>query len=302
MEPLNKPIHSEVELAVYYDPNFPSSWISHGRAYPKKIADFFSNNGVQLLDANQLRDFILAAINDKSAHRKLIIFSQDVVPNTVVENYYSTTTLREYLDAGGSILWIGDIPLYYVGKPEKKAELVAKHGTPTNMLGIIPVFATPKTTVRIKAVGRRTGLRSKWSGTRPILKDQGLTILAQSESVVCRYYLDLERKKNLLARFWDWIRTIQSFKAADFEVSFGKSKAARELKTKIHVHETHPNAWLKCFNDYYPKCGFYRIWDYEPRNLTDNMVKELFKIAKSISRRIGRMSRIFWLSREDRNT
>lgn len=296
----------EAEIAVYYDPKFPSCWISHSRSYPKKIADFFAKNEVRLLDANQLRDFMLEAINDKVAHKKLVVFSQDAAPNTVAENYYSTTTLREYLDAGGSILWIGDIPLYYIGEPGKeKPTLVDVYGTPTNMLGIVPVYAYhPKTTVTIKALGRRIGLRSKWSGTRPILRDKGIKVLAESESVACRYYIDIERRKNLLARFWDWIRTIRTFKAATFEIGVGVSEEKKRKKAgvpEIHVHETHVNGWMKCFNDYYPNSGFYRIWDYEPRNLTDNMVKELFNIAKSISRRIARASPIFWLSKDDKN-
>lgn len=281
----------ETEVVLYHDATYSSCWINKKKGFPKKIANYFLGKGIKLLNADELKDFMISAIENNLAHQKLVVFSQDAIPRTLVENVYSTTTFREYLDSGGSVLWIGDIPLYYIGEKEKDATLVDVQGTPTNMIGIVPVYAWhPKTTVEITPLGKRIGLKHKWSGTRPILKDKGIRKLAQSETILCRYYIDVKKKKNLLSRFWDWLRTIKTFKAANFELGFGTDEEKKTKKTdkkpQIYVHENHVNAWVKCFNDAFPNTGFYRIWDYEPRNLTDNNIEELYQIAEAISDKI----------------
>ena len=93
-------------------------WIDERAGYPAKIAKFLhQKKGIRIVDAVALRDFMVEGIQQGNCSGKLVVFSQDVVPDTVIEDYYPNTTFREYLDAGGSVLWIGDIPLWYVGKP-----------------------------------------------------------------------------------------------------------------------------------------------------------------------------------------
>jgi len=280
---------------VFRDSTYPSSWINDSLGYPDKIASFFSNNAVKLVDADELKQFMVSSLEEGSSHQKLVVFSQDIVPKTIAENYYTTTTVREYLDAGGSLLWIGDIPLFYIGD-EKKVDKAWQKGTPVNMLGIHPVFANPKRTVTFTKCGRNIGMKHKWSGTRPIFLDQGIQALAKSENFTCRYYyVDIEMRKGILRRFWDWVRTAKSISAGGFalEVSDREEVEKKVEKLRPHFHETHVNAWIKCFNKNHPYCGFYRIWDYEVRNLTSAMVEELFNIAQSISRRIARIGKLF---------
>ena len=70
-------------------------------------------------------------------------------------------------------------------------------------------------------------------------------------------------------------------------VDFAREQEERpEVKGEYYFHETNINAWMKCYNDDYPTCGFYRIWDYEPRNLTDKMVQEVVDIAEAVSERL----------------
>jgi len=37
----------------------------------------------------------------------------------------------------------------------------------------------------------------------------------------------------------------------------------------------------------YPFSGFYRIWDYNPRNITDEIVEDIFRIVKGIKIRLA---------------
>jgi hypothetical protein len=283
------------EMVVYYDASFPGTWINANKGYPAKIAKAFSAKNVRILDAPSLEQFIHRAIENYEANQRLAVFSQDVIPATIVESHSAANTFREYLDAGGSVLWIGDIPLWSVGNAREKTE-IANEGGPAEILGVNPSISVPKTSVTITNLGRLIGLRTKWSGMRPIIKDTGIKPLAISENLISRYYIDIEKRKSWFKRH---LGTIESIKAMDFEVSFGKesdqSKSVKGAQYSLHLHETHVNAWMKCFNSYFPNCGFYRIWDYPPVNLTDKMVEELFTIAERISHRISRTSQTFWL-------
>jgi len=104
---------SEIEIVVYYDRNFPNAWIEP--QYSISISSFFQQNGVAIVDASKLEDFMTASIDQRVAHRKIVMFSQDVVPSTICRETGSNTLIREYLDAGGNVVWIGDIPLFYIG-------------------------------------------------------------------------------------------------------------------------------------------------------------------------------------------
>jgi hypothetical protein len=288
----------KVEIVVYHDPTRQSLWIDKSKQDPQRIADFFSKKTIKTLNANDLKIFMEQALDKSNAHQKLVVFSQDVAPDTIVESNSSDNTLRRYLDAGGSVLWLGDVPLYYKSEANKEEPTpIAQYGAPTEILGLIFVYSVPKTSVSFTLLGRNIGLRTKWSGMRPVVEDKGLLALARSESLLCRYYIEIEKKAGLIRRAWNKLRTIQSFQAAQFGISFGQDRIqpsqAHSLPT--HVHETHLNAWTKPFNSYYPRCGFYRIWDYPIRNLTDQKIEELFEVTHRISRRISRTSETFWM-------
>jgi hypothetical protein len=293
----------KAEIVVYHDSSLPSVWIDKSKQYPQKIASAFSKKGVKILDALSLKSFILEALNNGTANQKLIVFSQDVTPDSIVESNSSSNTLRQYLDAGGSVLWIGDIPLYYKGEAKKeKPTVIGDSGAPIEILGVIPIFSIPKKSVSFTYNGKRIGLRTSWSGMRPVLQDKEISALARSESVLCRYYIDIKKKKGILGRLGDKIRTIQSVQAMGVGIKLGEEdgRTSQGAQTQTqqalpHIHETHVNAWVKCFNSNYPKSGFYRIWDFPPITLTDNMVAELVEVSQSISRRIARASQVFWL-------
>jgi hypothetical protein len=277
----------KVEIVVYHDPKYPSWWIDEKLQYPHAIASHFRGKGVAVKDANELRSFMIDSLDSGSSHQKLVIFSQDVVPRTVLENNDNSATLREYLDAGGNILWMGDIPLFYAGYDNPKAvENLAETGAPSSVLGVQPVSTWPKTAVTFTNCGWKIGLRHRWSGTRPILKDRNIQALAISECLLGNYYLmDVEVKKGSVRRLWDWLKTMRSFNLTDLSVTFS-GKDLKQDKSKSKVHETYINAWVKCYNRDYPSNGFFRIWDYRPLNFTSRMIDELFTISQLISSRI----------------
>ena len=123
---------------------------------------------------------------------------------------------------------------------------------------------------------------------RPIVHDKGIVTLAKSETVLCRHHIEIERRKNVFRRIGEKIAGSVSVKAMDVEIKLGQTKGKSAPKQPYpHVHQNHPNAWVKNFNSYYPGNGFYRIWDYPPTNLTDKMIDELYSISKNIEVKIS---------------
>lgn len=103
-----------VTKVVYYDPSYPTSWMKAD--IPTRTRDFFVDRWFVEKDAQQLKDWINRILEEGRASRSLIVFAQDIVPDTVVEVHNKTCLLRRYLDAGGRVVWRGDIPFWYQGK------------------------------------------------------------------------------------------------------------------------------------------------------------------------------------------
>jgi len=114
-------LHHHVTKIVYYDPTYPAAWMK-GETAEKTRNYFVESWWFVEKNAQQLRDWIVEILNKKDAHKSLVVFAQDIVPETVAEVPNDTCLLRKYLDAGGRIVWRGDIPFFYQGKPGEARE------------------------------------------------------------------------------------------------------------------------------------------------------------------------------------
>lgn len=291
---------NNVEAVVYNDSDYPHAWIdaSAPAQYPDKIAKYLEKKGLKILNSIELRDFIIKAIEEKRAYGKLVVFSQDVIPDTIAEDYYSNTTLREFLDNGGSILWIGDIPAFYIGKKGMPRDFEASaRGAPVYMLGIVPVFGdSVKRSVDITKEGRKIGLKHKWSGIRPILPEPYIKTFAESEVIISRPYIENILSKELADLLKKNIKNKRKIEEVElskiFKIKFQNEKRdvkqeEVEISTNLQfLHVKFPNSWFKNYNSDFPNSGIYRIWDFGPRNLPNWMLDELYIIIESIKKRL----------------
>ena len=211
-----------MDFAVYYDDDYPTWWIE--RALSKKITTFLSQRKFQIVNANDLAVWMERSIEMHTAHQSVVVFSQDVVPNTVCHSSAPSCLARSFLDSGGSIVWIGDNPFYYQGlsstamnkkKPDEierslksgaivqnRAGEFASHwnlGGPYGVLGIIPVFMhSPSDKVKIARKGASFGLRNAWYSNRPIIKKGETLHKRLSELGSSKPILPISIKKILL--------------------------------------------------------------------------------------------------------
>ena len=65
------------------------------------------------VDADQLKTWMDARIADGAL--SVVVFCKDIVPDTVAEENSASCTLRQYLDAGGKVVWYSEMPMYYQG-------------------------------------------------------------------------------------------------------------------------------------------------------------------------------------------
>jgi len=107
--------------AIYFDELYPVSWATREEAI--YIKDYFSARGYKVVDASSLRIWLKANGPDSA-----LIMAQDVAPSTIVNKYTSDNLIRDYLDGGGTVVWPGDMPFYYVGYADGTKYEIGENG------------------------------------------------------------------------------------------------------------------------------------------------------------------------------
>ena len=80
------------------------------------MRDDLSAAGYRVVNADELKDWMDGHIADGKL--SVVVMSQDLFPGTVAESQDANCTVRRYLDAGGKIIFYGDIPFYNFGNPD----------------------------------------------------------------------------------------------------------------------------------------------------------------------------------------
>lgn len=234
----------------------------------------------------------------------ILIFAQDIAPYDVLDDPSSHALIRQYLDNGGTILWIGDVPFFYRTErghgnfklndfiDRKRSERPSRTGAPhIDVLGVIPLRIVTASRFTITWRGRGYGLRSPWASLRPIiipshlqtdrtrisdffLLRKGCLEIAHVEGVGTPALLPFERKGHI-KRLLEFLGT-SSPKIGPVRVSSSpKDELLVEFGTK------YLSAWIKIFNARFKGSGFIRLWDYSPRIITLDMLQEMSTLLKN---------------------
>lgn len=157
--------------AVYYDERYPSVWTSG-----TWMLDHLVRQGYTVLDADVLKAWMIARIADNQP--SVVVFVQDAVPDTVAETMTPDCTLRQYLNAGGKVVWYADIPLFYQGHVDGTTTGWGVEGS-MEVLGFNAAGGDWEsgTEVSITGGGLNWGLTRTWLSQRPA-EHAGLRALA----------------------------------------------------------------------------------------------------------------------------
>jgi hypothetical protein len=151
------------QRAAYWDPRYPTCWTGGS-----EIRNGLEYDGYRILDADQLKTWMQTRIADRAD--SVVVFCQDIAPDTVVETISSRCTLRQYLDAGGKIVWYADIPLYYQGHRDGSRTVLDVQGA--MMVLSCDAAGGPwdgDGTVTFTDEGQAWGLTARWQSDRPAI-------------------------------------------------------------------------------------------------------------------------------------
>ena len=158
-----KPDRTEIvrPFAVYYDEDYPTDWISRDEA--EAIRNYLSDMGFTVLDADDLETFM-----EDEGKLGVVVMAQDVVPDTVASTPFpgypyppSNSLIRQYLDRGGRVVWIGNTPFYYQGHRYYPKTRWGTRGIST-ILDMNVKSSWSVGTVSITADGAEAGLTQTW--------------------------------------------------------------------------------------------------------------------------------------------
>ncbi|MGA8303749.1 MAG: hypothetical protein WA691_04060 [Thermoplasmata archaeon] len=165
---------AEAYRAVYFDEEHDSSWIDK-ETWGKGITRYLADREYERVDASGLAGWLLDRKKGSTATRSVLAFSQDLVPFELCPDASANNPVREYLDAGGRIVWIGDIPFWSKsvgrGRPHEQIWMYGAHHA---NLGVQPLFSDSSSRVTWVA-GPGEGLKSSWYSQRPVAVEIGAT-------------------------------------------------------------------------------------------------------------------------------
>jgi len=141
--------------AVYYDERYPTCYASMDEA--RAVRNYLSMRGFTVLDADDLKTLM----EDEGKH-SVVVMSQDVAPDTVADTMSPTAIIRQYLDRGGRVVWIGCNPFYWQGHNNGTKTFWGLEGM-LNILGVNWVTSCHGGTVTMTADGSAAGLTQTWN-------------------------------------------------------------------------------------------------------------------------------------------
>ncbi len=157
---------------VYCDPRYPVSWLGDAL-----LGERLAAGGLQPLDADGLRAWMLLAIQEGAAGT-CCVMARDIVPDTVCEEPSPGALIRRYLEAGGRVVWPGDVPFYYQGRANGSRVCWGVEGQ-KGVLGLDPYRESP-VTPEVTDEGRSWGLAAAGAGHRSQREGEVTAILARA--------------------------------------------------------------------------------------------------------------------------
>ena len=154
------------DRAAYWDGRYPTNWADAATA--ANVRDALDTAGYTILDADELKTWMLGHIAD--GELSVVVFCMDIAPDTVIETMSDTCTLRQYLDAGGKIVFYADIPFYNQGHADGTTTIDGWRDAAAPAILGFNTSSAPRdnnNAVQFTPDGIEWGLTETWSSVRP---------------------------------------------------------------------------------------------------------------------------------------
>jgi outer membrane protein assembly factor BamB len=165
-----------VRRAVFWNEKATYKWFQGD----VQARDFFAAAGYEVLGTADLAGFL----RDRAAHhvRSVVVFASDVFPDTVAPRGGDAPLLRQYLDAGGKVVWLGAPPLLWDFDPATGKRDPSTKARTTRLLGVEHAnIRGAESGTRLTAAAARWGLRTRWLASLSVDPRDVTTVLALDE-------------------------------------------------------------------------------------------------------------------------
>ncbi|HVS92578.1 MAG TPA: PQQ-binding-like beta-propeller repeat protein [Mucilaginibacter sp.] len=147
------------------------------------IRDYFAANGYEQLDSVELKKLMVQQINNHEL-RSVVVFSDNKVPRNITGDNTEHALIRQYLDAGGKVVFLGNNPLAYQTDPANGAFIKMDWKIPAAVFGVrfnklkemVGYYGSAPT-----HEGRLMGIRTLFTTSNAIDAGAVTTVLAKDE-------------------------------------------------------------------------------------------------------------------------
>jgi hypothetical protein len=286
---------------VYHDKTVKDQWGDWiggtwiGKDNAEVLATHFEKLGFKRKGCSELGKWMNATISSDKASQSVLVFAQDVAPYEVLDDDSPSALIRQYLDDGGTVLWMGDIPFFRRTKPKgnhfEVDEFVGGQFPYISILGVIPISMLVASRFAITHDGRKFGLKTSWASLRPIIFPQQVEtnwtrvvdkifMPQRFFELACVYGVGRPSIQPFIRK--GQIRKLLEYFGANSITLGGVQTSIDEKQAKdkspIEFGVKYASAWIKTFNPNLRGTGFIRIWDYSPRVFTKSMLDEVSRL------------------------
>lgn len=226
---ITRVLDRENEVVFYDERYLPADYVEN----PEQIVSFLEEKGFYHLEADQLKDWMNVKIS-KGALGSVCVMTMGFVPDTVAETMDRNCTIYKYLEAGGKIVWIGNVPFWYQGHMVKKPDNWGAKG----LEAILEIEAIEEDhfgdRIEITEEGRKRGMEVIDNAKFPVAMKDVTIALSQT----------LPQKKTI---------TRNTLVPSEVEGS-----SITHNTSHITQPKSMASSWFKNINSRYPESGFIR--------------------------------------------
>ncbi|HZF13577.1 MAG TPA: PQQ-binding-like beta-propeller repeat protein [Thermoanaerobaculia bacterium] len=171
-------VHAPAKRAVYWNEKAVGKWFKGD----VPVRDFFVAAGYQLLGTTNLADFLRERAADPAP--SVIVFASDGLPDTVAPKNAEAPLLKQYLEKGGKVVWLGAFPILYDLDPQTGVPLAADTERTSRLLGVTLSKGVFKDEygAQVTPAGARWGLHGWWVANRAVPVGEVTTVLALDDN------------------------------------------------------------------------------------------------------------------------
>lgn len=157
-------------LAAVYQPDSIKGNAQYLVVDPQ-LTPYLLEKGFRRLNESSLNQFVRQRIEDKEP--SVIVFSLPIVPSNVMGEDPTKGLLRQYLETGGKVVWMGDVPNFY--DPDSTGNFKRSAATGSSLLDVEYEYPTESGNYYSKTTseGLKWGFPSWTKSTHAIVKPSG---------------------------------------------------------------------------------------------------------------------------------